>query len=182
MLDADAVINNSSQKVGGSNAYPDSAPKKVGGSGPRKTHRIYATDDNKPAPAEAVMHWILLANSTGFLPSDAVLVRHMLSSCVHLFVRPSVCHKPVFYRNDWTNRAGFWHAGFLPSIPHCVIKKCGYLQKLRYFPLALCPNSGLRKFRHSKSIVLSTKLVVVDGRACWRHLYDSRHWTWTELK
>jgi len=43
MLDADAVINHSSQKVGGSNAYPDPAPKKVGaGSGPRKTHRIYA--------------------------------------------------------------------------------------------------------------------------------------------
>jgi len=42
MLDADAVINNSSQKVGGSNAYPGPAPKIVGGSGPRKTHRIYA--------------------------------------------------------------------------------------------------------------------------------------------
>jgi len=28
MLDADAVINNSSQKVGGSNAYPNPAPKK----------------------------------------------------------------------------------------------------------------------------------------------------------
>jgi len=41
MLDADAVINNSSQKVGGSNAYPDPAAKKVGGSGRRKTHRIY---------------------------------------------------------------------------------------------------------------------------------------------
>jgi len=39
----------------------------------------------------------------------------------------------------------------------------------------LVPNSGLRKFRHSKSIALSTKLVVVvDGRACSRHLYDSR--------
>ena len=33
---------NSSQKVGGSNAYPDPASEKVGGSGPRKTHRIYA--------------------------------------------------------------------------------------------------------------------------------------------
>jgi len=32
VLDADAVINNSSQKVGGSNAYPDPAAKKVGGS------------------------------------------------------------------------------------------------------------------------------------------------------
>ena len=28
MLDADAVINNSFQKVGGSNAYPDPAPEK----------------------------------------------------------------------------------------------------------------------------------------------------------
>ena len=45
MLDADAVINNSSQKVGGSNAYRSySAPEKVGGSGPRKTHRIYAPE------------------------------------------------------------------------------------------------------------------------------------------
>jgi len=36
MLDADAVINNSSQKVGGSNAYPDPAPKKRVGPDPEK--------------------------------------------------------------------------------------------------------------------------------------------------
>jgi len=42
MLDADAVINNSSQKVGGSNAYPDPAPKKWAGPDPEKTHRFYA--------------------------------------------------------------------------------------------------------------------------------------------
>ena len=47
MLDADTVINNSSEKVDGSNAYPDPAPKKVGGSGPRKTHRIFAPDCRK---------------------------------------------------------------------------------------------------------------------------------------
>jgi len=23
----------------------------------------------------------------------------------------SVCHKSVFYRNGWTDRAGFWHGG-----------------------------------------------------------------------
>ena len=36
--------------------------------------------------------------------------------------------------------------------------------------------SGLTKFRHGKSIALSTTLVVVvvDGRACRRHLYDNR--------
>ena len=47
MLDADAVINNSSQKVGEFNAYSDAHPNKVGGSGPRKTHWIYAPDCNK---------------------------------------------------------------------------------------------------------------------------------------
>jgi len=36
------ILAEMTQKVGGSNAYPDPAPKKVGGSGPRKTHRIYA--------------------------------------------------------------------------------------------------------------------------------------------
>ena len=36
MLDADAVINNSSQKVGGSNDYPDPAPKKWVGPDPEK--------------------------------------------------------------------------------------------------------------------------------------------------
>ena len=54
-------------------------------------------------------------------------------------VCPSVCHKPVLYRKDRTTRAGFWHGGFRPLIPHCVIRKFGYLQKLGHFPLALCP-------------------------------------------
>jgi len=48
---------------------------------------------------------------------------------------------------------------YLP-IPHCVVRKfIWYLLKLGYFPLELCPK--LRKFRHFKSIALSTKLVVV---------------------
>ena len=63
--------------------------------------------------------------------------RCTLSSCVRPFVRlsvrPSVRHKPVFYRNDWTNRAGISHGGFLPPIPHCVVRKYGYRQNSRYF-------------------------------------------------
>jgi len=84
-------------------------------------------------------------------------------------VRQSVRHKPVLYRNDWTNRAGFWHVCFLPSIPHCVVRKFGYLQS-KVLPSGTLPQtpSGLRKFRHGKS----TKLV--DGRACRRRLYDDR--------
>ena len=100
--------------------------------------------------------------------------RAVYAVVVCLSVCLSVCHKPVLYRNDWTNRASIWHAGFLPPIPYCVIRKFGLLQKLGHFSLELCPKSGRRKFRHGNSIALSTKLVVVDGRACWRHLYDSR--------
>jgi len=55
----------------------------------------------------------------------------------------------------------FLHVGFLAPISHCVVRKFGYLQKLGHFPLELCPNSGLGKFRRGKSIALSTKLVVV---------------------
>jgi len=66
---------------------------------------------------------------------------YLLSLCV---VRPSV-HLSVtnrcFFRNDWTNQAGCWHGGYLPPIPHCecVVRKFGYLERLRYFPLELFP-------------------------------------------
>ena len=89
----------------------------------------------------------------------------------HVAYRRECRHKPVQYRNDWTNWSGFWHGGFLPPILYCVVRKLGYLQKLGYFPLKLRTS---RTFRHSKLIALSTKLVVVDSRACWRHdRYDS---------
>jgi len=41
---------------------------------------------------------------------------------------PSVCHKSMFCRNGWTNRATFWYVSFLPPILHCVKMKFGYLQ------------------------------------------------------
>ena len=64
-------------------------------------------------------------------------------------VSVSVCHKSVFGRKGWTNPAGFWHRCFL----HCVIRKFKYLKKYRYFPWNFASNSGLRKLRHSISIV-----------------------------
>jgi len=39
----------------------------------------------------------------------------------------SVCHKSVYCRNGWTNRAGFWHMSFLPPVIHCVKRKFSYL-------------------------------------------------------
>jgi len=95
-----------------------------------------------------------------------------LSVCLSL--RPSVCHKPTLCRNDWTNRAGFWHGGFLPPILHCVIRKFGISKNKGTSLSIFIPNSGLRKVRGGKLIVLSTKLV--DGRVCWRRS-TRRGWT-----
>jgi len=90
----------------------------------------------------------------------------------------SVCHKSVFYRNDRTNRAGFWHAGFLPYIPHRAVRKYGYLQKLGYFPLRFC--SKLRTWKISPRQV---DLVVNKARRSRRRqrssllttpIYDNR--------
>jgi len=85
-------------------------------------------------------------------------------SSVRLSVCLSVClsdyHEPVLYRNDWTNRAGFGHGGFLPPVPHCGIRKLGYLQNFGYFSLELCPKLRTSKIRRDKSIALSTKLVI----------------------
>ena len=100
----------------------------------------------------------------------------------HVSVCMSICYKPVLYRNDWTNRAGFWHGGFLPSIPHYVVRKFAYLQKLRYFPLALCPklrtwkilprqvdrvvNKTLRRRRRRRSSLLTTPIRRSTSRGC----------------
>ena len=70
-----------------------------------------------------------------------------------LSVRLSVRHKSVFYRNGWTNRTGFWHVSFLPSVLHCV-KGNSVISKNKGTPLwNFVLNSGLRKFRHGISIV-----------------------------
>ena len=75
-----------------------------------------------------------------FSPRDATLARYMPAVVfVCLSVCLSVSHKPVLCLNDWTNRAGFWHDGFLPPIPHCVLRKFGCINKLGYFHLELCP-------------------------------------------
>ena len=103
-----------------------------------------------------------------------MLARYLLSSCVRL----SVCHKSVSCRNDWTNRAGLaWRLPFIyPTL--CLIRKfssSGISKNKGTSLWNFVPNYGLRKFCHGKSIAFSTKLVVVvDGRDCWRHLYDSR--------
>jgi len=103
-----------------------------------------------------------------------MLARYMLLSRVRLSVRLSATSR---YRNDWTNRTAFWHADFLPPIPHCsvAVSKLGYLPKIRVLPSGTLSQTPYLEIRHDKSIALSTSLVVVvDGRVCWRHLFNNR--------
>jgi len=104
--------------------------------------------------ADKIPSTLTLPGTTGifFLPRNSVLARLMLSSSV----RPSVCHKPVLCRNDWTNRAGIWHESFLPHIPHCVVRKFGYLLSGTLSQTSALLTNRLRKFRHGKLIALST--------------------------
>ena len=96
-----------------------------------------------------------------FSPRDTMLARYLLSSCVRLSVR----HKPVLYRSVWTNRAGIWYGGFLLPIPHCVIRKFGYIQKLGYFPLEVCSDASRqvdRVVNNSSSSSSSSMVELVD--------------------
>ena len=61
--------------------------------------------------------------------------------------------KSVFYRNGWTNRAGFWRVSFFhPS--YTVLKGNSVISKNKGTPLwNFVLNSRLRKFRHGIPIV-----------------------------
>ena len=104
----------------------------------------------------------------------------MLALYTLLFVRLSVWRKLALYRNDWTDRAGFWHRGFLPPILHCVIKRNLGTSKNKGGPTWLwnfVPNSGHRKFS-----LRQVDLVVNKPRrplTCWQHLRRSTRRGWT---
>ena len=105
-----------------------------------------------------------------------MLARYMLSSCVHVCLL--VSHKPVIVSKQLDESSWVFLAWIGLSFTYSRMLFKAIWVSRKYYVTSLwdlVPNSGLRKFRHSKSIALSTKLVVVvDGRACWRHLYDSR--------
>ena len=97
------------------------------------------------------------------------LARYMLSSCVRPSVCLSVCPfvRQTVVVSKRLDKSSWFLARRLPSaIPTLRYKEIGVSPKIKVLPSGtLVPNSGRRKFRHGKSIALSTKLVV-DGRAC----------------
>jgi len=107
--------------------------------------------------------------------------------CRRMSICPFVHHKPVLCRNQWTNRAGFWHGGFLLPIPHCcVVRKFGYLKKFECFPLGLCPKLWTYKIspwqldrivnktrrRRRQSSLLTTPRRQSTGLFCSWHNFD----------
>jgi len=123
------------------------------------------TDFHFPSTSVPPGTFLRLCSNVDFLPRDTMLARYLPSSCppVCPSVRSQYCIKT-------TGRIELVLARMLPSAYPTLCYKEMYLQKLGYFPRQLFVlNSGHRKFRHGKSIALSTKLVVVvvvDGRAC----------------
>ena len=91
----------------------------------------------------------------------------LLSLCVSPFVR----HKPVLYRNNWTNRTGIWLGGFLTP------KEIWVSSKISVLPSGtLSQTLDLENFATASRLRCQQLVIIVDGRAraCWRHLYDSR--------
>ena len=67
--------------------------------------------------------WKRMNKSSWFLACELPSTR--LTLCLKEIRLAVDLWQSVFYRNGWTNRAGFWHVSFL----HCVKRKFGHLQK-----------------------------------------------------
>jgi len=66
-------------------------------------------------PSESLGAFAIITTKTGqtdrcfaFLPRYAMSAVFAVVLCLSV----CVCHKSVFCRNGWTNRAGFWHGNF----------------------------------------------------------------------
>jgi len=94
----------------------------------RQQPRMYDHQDVKFADNSAleIVWWSELAmNGGGYeltvvwqVPCEAMLLprdAYQRTCIVRYTLRPdacrSVCYKPAFHRNDWINRAAFWHRG-----------------------------------------------------------------------
>ena len=104
-----------------------------------------------------------------------MIARHVLSSRVRLSVRPSFCHKPVLYRNDWTNPPSWFLACGLPSTyPTLCCEDIWISSKISILASGtLSRTADLEKFA-AASRSRCQQLVVIDSPVCRQHLYDNR--------
>ena len=90
----------------------------------------------------------------------------LMSVSVCLSVTLSVCHKSVFYRNGWTDRAGFWHVCFFQAVLYTLWRKeIQVSTKIRVLPPGtLCQSPILETFA---SAYRSSKRVINLARERW---------------
>ena len=88
---------------------------------------------------------------------------------VVLYVHPSITGKYCIKTTGWIELI-FGMEDSYYHIPHCVVRKFGYLQNLGYFPLLLCPKLWTWKILPWQVDVVVNN--IVDSEACWQHLYD----------
>ena len=109
-----------------------------------------------------------------------MLVRYfILSPCVRPSIRLS--QAGILSKRLDESSECLEHGGFLPPIPHWVIRKCVYLLKLGYFPLELCPKlrtnkisprqvdrvvNKTRRRRRRRSSLLTTPIQQSTSRGC----------------
>jgi len=91
--------------------------------------------------------------------------KELLNVCV-CAVLLSVCYKLALYRNDWMNQTGIWREGFLPPIPHCVVRKFGYLQNWVLPSGTLSQTPDVENFAASSRSRCQQPVVVDGGRVC----------------
>ena len=97
-------------------------------------------ESNWPTLTTLQVHDVSATNlqqiKVGLMDFEPMLARYCygrVSVCL------SVCHKSVFFRNVWVDRASFWRRSFLRRILHCAVGKYQVSTKQGYFSLELCP-------------------------------------------
>jgi len=95
-------------------------------------------------------------DQTAFYPRDAMLARVLAMPCVPLCLSVTI-HKLVFYRNRWTNRAGFG-MGASFHLSYTVLKgKSGISKNKGTFLRNFVPNPDVEHFasayRSSKRVI-----------------------------
>ena len=85
-------------------------------------------------------------------------------------VSASVCHKSVFHRNGWTDRADLWHRDFLWPVLHYLSWKFGYLQNIKILKVKVArtrlPSVGFRSWSRFLAVSLQVTWVINPAVGC----------------
>ena len=133
----------------------------------RQSYRI----NNSEALSSTVQPKCAHRNVTQFLPRDAMLARYLLSSCVSLSVRPSVRPSQAGIASKRLHKSSWYSARRLPSTYPTLCYKEIWASPKRVLPSETLDLENCAAASRSRCQRI---VVVVDGRACWRHLYDNR--------